>query len=820
MRVSLQWLRELVACTLPVENLAERLSVAGFEVEEIEDLAARATGVVVGHVDAREQHPNADKLSVCTVSIGEPQPLQIVCGASNVRAGIHVAVATVGSHLPAVNLTIKPAELRGVASSGMICSLAELGLVDTSNGIVVLEEALTEVPPLGTAVGPLFGLDDQVLELAITANRPDGLSMQGIAREVSALSGSALTLPAAAPTVASQPLPVPPAVAARMEQGGLFSITGLKDVKVEPSPRWLQQRLERAGLRPINTVVDITNLVMLELGQPLHAFDAERLAALADGSLDPALLDLRHGHPGEPFTALDGTALSLTPDAWVVGYGDHPIALAGVMGGETSCVQEGTTQIWLEAALFAPQTVRRSARSAGMRTDASARFEKGLPLEMTLLAADRAVQLLQEIAGATVVGRWLHQRPAQPRSPLELRRDALHNLLGPVQLADGSSGDLEDGEIAQILTALGCNLEALDEGWRVAVPPSRAMDLQREVDLIEEVARLVGYDRFASHLPDPICPGGLTPAQQAERRLRRQLVAAGLQETCTLSLGPASTERPGADPQRRVPLANPLLADYSHLRDSLLDELLLAAQRNLQAGQDGFWAFEIGHVFDAAAQGDRQTLQLAAVICGSRQAELWSSGGRAVPPDYFQARGLLQQALEALKLPLEDRRLSDQPLLHPGRAAQVVVEGRPAGWFGQLHPELCDRFDLPAASYGFQLALPPLLAAATRANRWQPAFSAYPTVPASERDLAVVVPRGTASSQLLQAIRKAGKPLLEQAVVVDRYEGEQVGDGRCSQAFRLRYRDSQRTLTDAEVETAHQAIRSALESQFGAELRA
>jgi len=567
-------------------------------------------------------------------------------------------------------------------------------------------------------------------------------------------------------------------------------------------------------------VVDITNLVMLELGQPLHAFDAERLAALNRGVLDPALLDLRSGRPDEPFTALDGSQHRLTEEAWVVAYADQPIALAGVIGGDNSCVQEGTTQIWLEAALFAPQTVRRSARSAGLRTDASTRFEKGLPIEVTLLAADRAVQLFEELCGATVSGRWLHQRAKQPRPALSLRRDALHNLLGPVVNQDGVSGDLDDREITQILSALGCSLQPDGEGWLVTVPPSRAMDLQREVDLIEEVARLVGYDRFASHLPDPIAPGGLTPAQQAERLLRRHLVAAGLQETCSLSLGPASTERPGADPERRLPLANPLLADYSHLRDSLLDDLLLAAQRNLQAGQDGFWAFEIGHVFDTADRGERQRLQLAGVLCGSRQAELWTSGGKALPLDYFQARGVLQQALAALKLPLEDRRLKDEPLLHPGRAAQIVVEGRPAGWFGQLHPELCERFDLPEASYGFQLTLASVLTAATRSNRWQPAFMPFATVPAYERDLAVVVPSTTASSQLLQAIRKAGKPLLEQAVVVDRYSGEQVAAGCCSQAFRLRYRDPKRTLTDAEVDAAHQAIRGALEQQFGATLRA
>jgi phenylalanyl-tRNA synthetase beta chain len=833
MRVSLQWLRELVACDLPVTELAERLSVAGFEVEEIEDLAARAAGVVVGFVETREQHPNADKLSVCTVRIGAAEPVQIVCGARNVRAGIHVAVATVGSYLPAVDLTIKPAELRGVASSGMICSLSELGLADSSDGIVILDDALDDVPALGSPVGPLFGLDDQVLELAITANRPDGLSMQGIAREVAALTGSPLHLPAVASPVANQALPVPIPVQNRIEAGGLFSVTALSGLQVGPSPQWLQSRLERAGLRPINNVVDITNLVMLEQGQPLHAFDRDRLAALAAGRLDPALLDVRPARPAEPFTGLDGTAHTLSEEALVVGYADHPIALAGVMGGAESAVHDGTNAIWLEAAMFAPQAVRRSARSAGLRTDASSRFEKGLPREVTLPAADRAVQLLQDLCGATVEGRWLHERPLSPQEPLRLRRDALHNLLGPVLPADAAgpahadadadanADDLEDAVIERILTALGCALSADgEEGWLVRVPPSRAMDLQREVDLIEEVARLVGYDRFACHLPDPIAPGGLTPTQEAERRLRRQLVAAGLQETCSLSLGPASSDRPGADPARRLPLANPLLADYSHLRDSLVDDLLLAAQRNLQAGRAGFWAFEIGHVFDATAKGDRQALHLAGVICGARQAELWSSSGKTQAPDYFQARGLLQRALISLALPVEDRCLLDQPLLHPGRAAQVVVEGRPVGWFGQVHPELAERFDLPAATYLFQLDLAPLLGAATRRNRWQPTFSTFATVPASERDLALVVPDGTASAQLLQAIRKAGKPLLEQAELVDRYAGEQVAAGHCSQAFRLRYRDPKRTLTESEVDQAHATIRTALEKQFGAQLRA
>ena len=815
MRVSLQWLQELVTGpeqALAPGPLAERLSLAGFEVDAIEDLAAQAGGVVVGFVRDRQAHPNADKLSVCLVDIGAAETLQIVCGAANVRAGIHVPVALVGATLPAVNLTIKPAELRGVASSGMICSLAELGQAADGEGIAILDELLEQVPPLGAAVGPSLGLDDQVLVLAITANRPDGLSMQGIAREVAALVGGQTQIKAPEIAATSQPLPLSASDRVAVEAGGLFSITALDGLKVAPSPLWLQQRLQKAGIRPINNIVDITNLVMLETGQPLHAFDSKRLAVI-DGDSEPQLasLGLRQALDGEEFTSLDATEHKLSPEALVVTYSNRPIALAGVMGGADEAVNEATTSIWLEAAVFAPQAVRRSARSVGLRTEASSRFEKGLPREATLAAADRAVALLMQHCAANVSGRWLHQRAEQPIEPLQLRRDALHNLLGPVQDGEDYS-DLSDDRIVQTLTALGCQLaEQIDgEGWLVTVPPSRLMDLQREVDLIEEVARLVGYDHFACHLPDPLEPGGLTPAQQVERRLRRQLCATGLQEACSFSLVPAAAGR--------IPLANPLLADYGYLRDNLHGELLAAARRNLQSGQPGFWAFEIGQVFSSdAARSARQLL--AGVICGERRGERWSSSGKPQPPSYHQARGLLQQALAALAIPIEDRPLTQHPLLHPGRAAQLVVEGRPQGWFGQLHPEQAEKLDLPQTSIIFELELDALLIAATRRNRWQPAFAPYATVPASERDLAVVVAASTHSAELLQVIRKAGKPLLEHAELVDRYEGGQLAAGQCSQAFRLRYRDASRTLTDEEVEAAHSSIRAALEKQLGALLR-
>jgi phenylalanyl-tRNA synthetase beta chain len=827
MRVSLQWLKELLICNpelLEAQPLAERLSLAGFEVEAIEDLAAQAAGVVVGHVEAREAHPGSDRLSVCQVRT-EPgaAPLQIVCGAPNVRAGIHVPVALVGSHLPAVNLSIKPAQIRGVESRGMICSLQELGLADTSEGIVILEDLLEALPPVGTPVGPLLGLDDQVLELAITANRPDGLSMEGLAREVAALCGGSPSFPPVPDRAPAQPLTVTSADQALMEEGGIFTMTALEEVRVEPSPPWLQRRLERAGVRPINNVVDITNLVMLETGQPLHAFDRQALAERGGGTADPMSLGLRLARPEEPFVSLDGEERVLNQDALVVTYGDHPIALAGVMGGAETAVNAHTQAIWLEAAVFPPQRVRRSARSVGLRTEASARFEKGLPLESTLHASDRAVALFQELAGAKAIGRWVLQREAPPRSPVPLDRDHLHNLLGPL-IEDDEPVDLDDATVERTLEALGCRLDQQDEGWLVTVPPSRALDLTREVDLIEEVARLVGYDRFASHLPDPLLPGGLDPSQQVERRLRRALCAAGLQETCAPSLvgmGPG-----------RIPLANPLLSDFGHLRDNLHEELLQAARRNLQASQEGFWAFEIGRVFWGPSGDDQpgeEVELLVGVLCGERFNERWSRSGKSRPLTYWEARGVLQEALSGFALPLEDRPPQTEAsrdgsdsaadLLHPGRRADLVLEGRPFGWFGQLHPARAAALDLPDSTHLFQLAMAPLRQAATRPGRWTPQFQPYPTVPASERDLALVVPKDTSAAALMTAIRKAGRPLLEQVELVDRYEGQPIAEGNCSQAFRLRYRDAQRTLTDAEVETTHQKVRDALQRQFAAQLR-
>ena len=390
MRVSLSWLKQLVQVDESVDALAERLSMAGFEVEELDDLSARAAGVVVGHVLEKSKHPNADKLSVCLVDIGGEQPVQIVCGAANVRAGIHVPVATVGASLPAVGLTIKAGELRGVASNGMICSLAELGLASSSDGIAVLDSIAESLPTVGSSVAPLLGLDDTVLELAITANRPDGLSMVGLAREVSALTGGQLELPELNLQPQQQPL--------ETELDGCFygitCIDGVDGSRLSPS--WLRHRLERASINSVNAVVDITNLVMLEQGQPLHAFDAAALERLTNQPVHATSFAVRPAREGESFTGLDDQLRSLDPRVQVVTCHDLPVAIAGVIGSKDSGVTASTERIWLESAMFSPVRVRQSARAVGLRTDASSRFEKGLPKQLTLGCSDRALCLLKD----------------------------------------------------------------------------------------------------------------------------------------------------------------------------------------------------------------------------------------------------------------------------------------------------------------------------------------------------------------------------------------------------------------------------------------
>ena len=812
MRISLNWLRELVDITMTPEELAETLTLAGFEVEEIEDRRTWAEGVVVGKVMSCQPHPNADKLRVCQVDIGAETPSNIVCGAANVQADLYVPVATVGTYLPNIDLKIRPAKLRGVLSEGMICSLAELGLLKESAGIHSFEQS--DSLRVGSDVRPLLGLDDVILDLTSTANRADALSMVGVAREVAALTGAALRIPDA-PEISvkaqgnhlalkiSEPQACPTYIGTVIEQ-----------VKIGPSPEWLIQRLQAAGTRSINNVVDITNYILLEWGQPLHAFDRERLQTVV-GREDLAI-GVRFAEPGESLKTLDGQTRILHTQTLLITANNQPVALAGIMGGEETEVHSETQNLFLEAALFDPMAIRRSARSQGLRTEASTRYERGVNQAELTVAYRRALQLIAEFAGGVpVVQEQAIARTEQPTltRSIELRLERVNQVLGPIEVGD-DIGELQAADVERILTALGCSLAPTNQEqvWTVTVPPYRYRDLEREIDLIEEVARLYGYNKFCETLPNKTEPGYLSVEQSLTRRLREACRAAGLTEVMHYSL-----VKPGTS--RQVVLSNPLLAEYSALRTELLLGLIDAFQYNLEQGNGSLNGFEIGRVFWSEEEGLNEADAVAGIVGGDPTQGKWTRGGREQPMSWFEAKGLLESVFQRLGLPVEyqpDRRDSR---LHPGRTASLWLRGIRLGTFGQLHPQLRQERGLPDAVYAFELNLDAILDYLDQAENITPLFHPYSNYPASDRDIAFFIEAQVSVAEIERLITKTAGELLESVGLFDEYRGENVPAGQRSLAFRLVYRASDRTLTDEDIEPVHQKVREALEEKFRVNLR-
>ncbi len=816
MRISLNWLRELVDIELSAAALAEMLTMAGFEVEDIEDRRTWADGVVVGYVLEREQHPNADKLSVCKVDIGAAEPSTIVCGAANVKAGLYVPVATLGTFLPKVGdsgLKIKPAKLRGVGSAGMICSLTELGLTKESEGIHSFPPT-DDLKP-GMDVRPLLGLDDVILDLTSTANRADALSMVGIAREVVALTGATLRLPQApeltVPSDAAQlSLKIAEAQACPTYIG-----TVIEQVTIAPSPAWLQQRLQSAGIRPINNVVDATNYILLEWGQPLHAFDRDRLQQV--GGANSVQIGVRYGAAGESLTTLDGQERTLSEVALLITANDVPVALAGVMGGEATEVHAGTQNLLLEAALFDAAAIRKSARSQGLRTEASARYERGINQAELELACQRALGLILELAGGTLVAQAIadgRDQSTLTRS-IELRLERVNQVLGPVTLGE-DIGDLPAADVERILTALGCDLTAIgkddDPAWRVTVPPYRYRDLEREIDLIEEIARLYGYNNFCETLPDKTEPGYLSVEQAFTRKLREAFRAVGLTEVAHYSL-----TKPGEESQ--IVLRNPMFPDYSALRTNLLSGLIDACQYNLEQGNGALCGFEIGRVFWSGEDGLQETEAIAGILGGDPSQGKWAQSGRDRPLTWYEAKGMLDSAFQRLQLAVEyqpDRR--DQRL-HPGRTASLWIKGTRLGTFGQLHPQLRLERGFPDEVYAFELDLEVLFQNLDTEALLVPTYTPYSAYPASDRDIAFFIPTQFSVAEIERSIRKAAGSLLDSVELFDEYRGANVPDGQRSLAFRLVYRASDRTLTDEDIEPVHQKVRETLTDKFRVNLR-
>ncbi|MGQ9836817.1 MAG: phenylalanine--tRNA ligase subunit beta [Cyanobacteriota bacterium] len=831
MRVSLKWLRELVDFELSPEELGEALTLVGFEVEEIEDRRTWADGVVLGKILKAEPHPNADKLRVCQVDLGSREPVTIVCGAANARAGILVAVATPGTHLPAIHLTIETAEKRGVTSAGMICSLSELGLEKTSEGIHEFPSHLNlETFPLGSDVRPLLGLDDVVLDLTSTANRADALSMVGIAREVAALTRNPLRLPSI-PDLKAESIPGLSLEIADARACPAYSGVLIEGVKIGPSPDWLKHRLAAAGTRSINNVVDITNFILLEWGQPLHAFDWDRLLAVM-GSTEKPRIGVRFARVGETLKTLDGQTRILQPESHLITAAEKPVALAGVMGGEETEVNPETRSIFLEAALFDPGVTRRSARSQSLRTEASARYERGVNFASLDQARNRAVQLILEWAGGKVVGLTsFDQRPSLERT-LELRLSRLIDVLGD---------DVQAADVEEILPALGFQLSpclpqtvnkpngkpAAPETetaavarcvWQVKVPPYRLRDIEREIDLIEEFARLYGYDRFSETLPPEPQVGSLSLRESLTRQIREVFRGIGLTELYHISLCPSE----GAENSTLVTITNPLSPEYSAVRNALLPGLVEAFRFNWDQGNGPLQGFEIGRVFaralPPATHPYLEADHIGGILGGDLNPNDWQHHNR--PMDWFEAKGILVSALERLGFKPEfrlDLPSEQSPKLHPGRQASLWIEGSRIGLFGQLHPRLCQEKGLPEQVYGFELELDPLLESMEKRGIVQ--FLLFSSFPASDRDIAFFAPVALSVGELEQAIREAAGELLESVQLFDEYRGQGVPEGQRSLAFRLVYRAPDRTLTDAEVEAAQSQVRTRLEKQFQVTLR-
>lgn len=816
MKVSYQWSKEYVDISGHTgEQLAELFTRGGIEVDIVENRNKGVNGVVVGYVKSREKHPDADKLSVCVIDAGQGEDLQIVCGAKNVAAGQKVPVALIGATLPG-DFQIKRAKLRGVESQGMICSAKELGLNDKllpkeiQEGILVLPED-TEI---GRSILEVLAIDDEVLELDLTPNRSDCLSMIGAAYEIAALLGREVKLPNADGEVAAIESGVKASehisvgITAK-EQCSHYAARYIQNVSIGVSPLWMQNRLMAAGIRPINNIVDITNYVMLEYGQPLHAFDADRLTN--------GRIDVRLANEGETLTTLDDQERKLEPHMLLITDGVKPVALAGVMGGANSEVTGETVNILLESAKFAGSSVRKTSRQLGLRSEASLRFEKESNPQAVIPALNRAAALMAQYAGGSVAAGIVEEIAAAPEATtVELSIAKANRYIGTA---------LSAAEVQAIFARLQFETELSGDTLRVSVPNRRG-DITRDVDLIEEIARLYGYDNIpTTAIEGETTPGSLTKPQAIRRSLRQLLTASGLQEVVSYSFtGPEQlTQFSGLSGLAAQPirLSMPMSEERSTLRTSLLPQLLEVAAYNRNRKTNDVAVFEIGSVY-ATGESKLSTLPqqqhlLAALLTGSRQPSQWNVKAEQV--DFFDLKGLLEGALDYLGLKDKVRFVADGPTgFHPGRSASLFFVDGPSetriGYIGQVHPQLQQQYDLDD-TYVLEIELDTIYSSADFAI----AYKTLPRYPASERDMALVLDRAIEVGSLTAKVKETAGTLLESVRVFDIFTGEKLGEGKKSVALSLVYRHAERTLTDEEVTELHGTVVDVLTQSFGAELR-
>ena len=782
------WLREHVTVSASRDELSARLTAIGLEVEDAQVLGEGLDGVVVAEILSCEKHPEADRLQVCQVATGAGT-VQIVCGAPNARPGLKAPLATVGASLPG-GIAIKAAKLRGVDSQGMLCPAKELGIDADASGLLELPADA----PVGSPLAAYLGLPDASFELKLTPNRADCFSVRGVAFDVAAALSAqvnALEIPEAAITSQAS-------LAVELQAGAdcpRYCGRVIEGVDAAArSPLWMTERLKRAGLRPISPLVDITNYVMLELGQPMHAFDADRLSGP---------VGVRRGRAGETLKLLDERDTALDDGFLVITDGDRPVALAGVMGGWDTRVTDATTRVFLESAHFAPSVIIGRARRIGLHTDASHRFERGVDPQLPRYALERATALVLQVMGGRAGAITEATRPEHLPQPqaVALRRARLARVLGIT---------VADAEVERILRALGMQVAATADGWSV-LPPTRRFDIAIEEDLIEEVARIHGYDAIPTSTP----AGQIRLAAPAEGRvadavLRRQLTGRDYLEAINYAFVDSELLAAWQLQEGAVALANPLSGELGVMRTSLLPGLVAALGRNRARQQPRVRLFELGRVFHLTGGAPLETPRIAAVACGRQTAEQWTAGDREV--DFFDLKADVE-ALLALADATAEFRPDASPFGHPGRSASVWRDGQRIGWVGHLHPGLAKALDLDGEVVGFELDLAPL---AQRAVPRASELSRYPSV---RRDIALVVPETTPWAALRASLETALGPLLREVVLFDRYVGPGLDSGSKSLAMGLILQDVSRTLTDRDADQAVATALEALAKDCGARLR-
>lgn len=792
MKISENWLRTWVNPAIDSEKLSDQLTMLGLEVDEIAPAAKPFTGVVVGEVLTVEQHPDADRLRVTTVNIGSGEPLQIVCGAPNVRAGMKAPVATIGAVLPG-DFKIKKGKLRGVESQGMLCGASEIDLEDKIDGLLELPADA----PVGVNVREYLDLDDNVIDISITPNRGDCFSIRGIAREIGVIN----QLPVTAPEIKEVAATLADEKKVVVETEGCARYLGrvIKNVNTKaPTPEWMERALVRAGIRQHSILVDITNYVLMELGQPLHAFDGGKV----QGSVH-----VRQATAGEKLVLLNEQEVELQDDVMVIADDEKALAIAGIMGGLSSSVTDETTEIFLESAFFAPLHIAGRARRFGLHTDASQRYERGVDFELPMIAMHRASQLIAELAGGEFGPIIVAEKPEllPKREAIELEQAQVDQLLGYT---------VESDFITDALTRLGCSVTVKAKGQWSVVPPSHRYDMAIYQDLIEEVARIHGYDNIQISLPVIDVKLAKYEDQFELTQLRQTAVTLGYQEAISFSFADLKLEKQLNPEVNPLALANPISSDLAVMRSTLLSSLIPCVQYNVNRQQNRVRFFELGLRFDyqnAASIHDlKQIPTFALIATGSRTPETWH--GKAQPMDFFDFKGDIEEILAAARLNVEYVR-SERSWLHPGQSAEILVNGQSIGYLGRLHPSLEDELDL-AMTWVAELDQSAVL------QTYVSNFTELSRFPSVRRDIALLISDKINVSEIQGLIEKTGGELLGSTWLFDVYTGQGVEEGKRSLAFALLWQHPSRTLEDAEIKSGMDNILQVLENTYQATLRA